>query len=202
MNAARNIFDSRIVRTLLGLHNFIILSSSIILTGILSYFLHRYRYRNTHLVYEEVIAVLTLFLYLFLSFLPALKSYRGYLSPLNHILSYLWLTGLIFSSQDYSGHRCLYNSPPYVNRCRLKHTIQSFWIIGFAYLFLNSIMEALMWAGSARRDQLGNEIDNTTTTKNRGLTTTTTTGAGTTCGTCNNTVLPVHNGTGIHTTTV
>lgn len=63
-------------------------------------------------------------------FLPAIKSYRGYMLPLNMALSYLWLTSLIFSSQDYSGRRCYYNSPPLVNRCGLKHTVQAFFIIG------------------------------------------------------------------------
>ncbi|KAK0744532.1 hypothetical protein B0T21DRAFT_389842 [Apiosordaria backusii] len=144
----KRFFDNRIIRTFLGFHNFLILASSTILTGLLSYLLHRYRYRNTHLVYQEVIAVLTLFLYLFATFLPAFKFYRGYMLPLNLVLSYLWLTSLIFSSQDYSGNRCFYNSPPFVSRCRLKHTIQAFWIIGFSYLFLNSILEALMWAGT------------------------------------------------------
>lgn len=84
---------------------------------------------HTHLVFQEVIAVLTLFLYLFAFFLPALKSYRGYLLPLNLLLSYLWLTSLIFSSQDYSGHRC-HSGPPYYGHCRLKHTIQAFQILG------------------------------------------------------------------------
>ena len=144
MDTVRNLFDNPIVRTFLGLHNFIILASSTIITGIMSYFLHRYRYRNTHLVYAEVIAVLTLAFYLFGTISPAFKNYKGYLLPLNLLLSYLWLTGLIFSSQDYAGHRCYYNSPPpiagpnpnsFVNRsshCRLKHAAQAFWIIGLS----------------------------------------------------------------------
>ena len=73
---------------------------------------------------------MTLFLYLFAMFLPALKSYRGYLLPLSLVLSYLWLTSLIFSSQDYAGHRCRYHSPPNVDHCGLKHTVQAFSIIG------------------------------------------------------------------------
>ncbi|KAK4168383.1 hypothetical protein QBC43DRAFT_376049 [Cladorrhinum sp. PSN259] len=188
MDSASHLFDNPIVRTFLGLHNLIILASSTIITGIISYLLHRYRYRNTHLVYEEVIAVLTLFFYLFASISPAFKNYRGYLLPLNLLLSYLWLTGLIFSSQDYAGHRCYYNSPPPMltynpntplsnpnnpvnrsNHCRLKHAVQAFWIIGFSYLFLNAIMEALMWA-NARRNRL---VSNGNVEKDRPLTTTT-----------------------------
>lgn len=63
-------------------------------------------------------------------FLPVIKSYRGYMLPLNLILSYLWLTSLIFSAHDYSGRRCIFHSPPLLNRCRLKHTVQAFQIIG------------------------------------------------------------------------
>jgi hypothetical protein len=62
--------------------------------------------------------------------LPALKAYHGYMLPLNLALTYLWLTSLIFSSQDYSGGRCRYFSPPGVGRCGLKHTAQAFFIIG------------------------------------------------------------------------
>ncbi|KAK3361371.1 hypothetical protein B0T24DRAFT_599096 [Lasiosphaeria ovina] len=85
-------------------------------------------------------------------FLPALKAYRGYLLPLNLALSYLWLTSVIFSSQDYSGHRCYYNSPPLVNRCGLKHTVQAFNIIGF-------ITEGLMWARHRGSWPLGGGVE-------------------------------------------
>lgn len=126
----------KVHRSLLGLHNFLIFASSAILTGLLSHFIHRahrmgYSARGlgVHIIFQEVIAVLTLFLYLFAMFLPALKSYRGHLLPLNLALSYLWLTSLIFSSRDYSGGRCSYG-PPYFGHCRLKHAIQAFWILG------------------------------------------------------------------------
>jgi hypothetical protein len=68
--------------------------------------------------------VITLFFYLFAIVLPALKSYRGYMLPLNLALAYLWLTSLIFTSQDWSGGRC----GGYY--CALKHTVQAFYIIG------------------------------------------------------------------------
>lgn len=92
-------------------------------------------------------------------FLPALKAYRGYLLPLNLALSYLWLTSVIFSSQDYSGHRCYYNSPPLVNRCGLKHTVQAFNIIGFVTLLENSITEGLMWARHRGSWPLGGGVE-------------------------------------------
>ncbi|KAK3693064.1 hypothetical protein B0T22DRAFT_367887 [Podospora appendiculata] len=173
MNTAKNTAGQLVHRSMLGINNFIILSSSAIITGILSYFIHRYRGRGTHLIYQEVIAVVTLFLYLFAVFLPILKSYRGYLLPLNLALSYLWLTSLIFSSQDYSGRRCYYNSPPLVNHCGLKHTVQAFNIIGFSMLFLNTIIEALMWASHRGTKLFGNGV---ATEKNAPLNSTT--GAG------------------------
>jgi hypothetical protein len=147
-------FSGRVARILLGLNNLVILASSIIITGILAYFIN-WGYGGVHLVYNMVIvrttvnvdkhtltsvqAVLTLFFYIFAVVLPVLKSYRGYMLPLNLALTYLWLTSLIFSSQDYSGDRCSSDSsyPSYYSyysradsRCGLKHTIQAFQIIG------------------------------------------------------------------------
>jgi len=55
MDRTRSSLSNIIPRSMLGLNNLIILSSSAIITGILSWFLHRYRYRGTHLVYNEVI---------------------------------------------------------------------------------------------------------------------------------------------------
>ncbi|KAK1760011.1 hypothetical protein QBC47DRAFT_291706 [Echria macrotheca] len=139
-----------IPRSLLGLSNFSVLASSAIVTGIISWFLHRWPgYRNTHLIYQEVIAVLTLLIYLFALALPAFKGYRGYGLPLTLALSYLWLTSLIFASQDWSGHRCYYSQPVY-DYCRMKHAVQAFQIIGFCSLLFNTVIEAIMWAEHRR----------------------------------------------------
>jgi hypothetical protein len=54
MDTRGGFFSGRTARTLLGINNFIILASSAIITGILSYFLH-WGYRGTHLIYNEVI---------------------------------------------------------------------------------------------------------------------------------------------------
>lgn len=55
MDTRGGFFSGRIARTLLGINNFIILASSVIITGVLSYFLRHWGYRGTHLVYNEVI---------------------------------------------------------------------------------------------------------------------------------------------------
>jgi hypothetical protein len=54
------------------------------------------------------------------------------LLPLNIILSYLWLTSLIFTSQDWAGGRCRYNTfnMGLGTHCGLKHTAMAFFIIG------------------------------------------------------------------------
>ena len=115
-------------------------------------------------------AVVTLFFYLFAMVFPAIKRYLGYMLPLNLVLSYLWITSLIFTSQDYSGRRC--GSAYYYTRashCNLKHTVQAFEIIGLcvlfhvlyhmiaqltiwnsSFLFFNVVLEAMMWASHHR----------------------------------------------------
>lgn len=58
MNGHRNnntTLTNVIPRTLLGLSNLIVLSSSAINTGILSHFFHKHHGRGTHLIYNEVI---------------------------------------------------------------------------------------------------------------------------------------------------
>lgn len=54
MDTRGGFFNGRIARILLGVNNFVILASSIIITAIVSYFIH-WGYRRTHVVYEEVI---------------------------------------------------------------------------------------------------------------------------------------------------
>ncbi|KAL2152828.1 hypothetical protein VTH82DRAFT_3983 [Thermothelomyces myriococcoides] len=152
MAMGTDLFSGRIARALLSFNNVMILASSAILLGILSYYIS-WGYRSTHLIYNEVIAVVTLFLYLFAVVLPVLKSYRGYLLPLNLILTYLWLTSLIFSSQDYSGGRCVRRGRS--TRCGTMHTVQAFFIVGFCFLFFNTILEALMWASHRRNQERG-----------------------------------------------
>ncbi|KAH6843492.1 hypothetical protein B0I37DRAFT_408316 [Chaetomium sp. MPI-CAGE-AT-0009] len=149
MNTREGFFSSRIARGLLGANNIIILACSIINTGILAYFIN-WNYRGTHLIYNQVIkAALTVFFYLIAIVLPALKSYRGYMLPLNLALTYLWLTSLIFTTEEYSGNRCR------PRRCGLKHAVQAFYIIGFVFLLFNTILEALMWASHWRNRQAG-----------------------------------------------
>ncbi|KAL2264517.1 hypothetical protein VTJ83DRAFT_7027 [Remersonia thermophila] len=137
-------FTGRIPRWLVTLSNFVIFASSAILVGTISYFV-RWGYRGTWWIYPLVIAVVTLFIYLITMFLPILKRYRGYMLPVNFILSYLWVTALIFAAQRFAGGRCVFYPVPR-RGCSVAHAILTFWIIGFVFLIFNIIMEALMWA--------------------------------------------------------
>ncbi|KAL2116198.1 hypothetical protein VTJ04DRAFT_10453 [Mycothermus thermophilus] len=143
---AGSFFTGRAARALLSFSNFMVFASSAILVGIISYYI-RWGYRGVHWVYPLVIAVITLFIYLITLFLPILKSYRGYMLPLNFILTYLWVTALIFAAQRFAGGRCRFTAV----RCGLQHTILAFWIIGFVFLLHNVVVEALMWAHHWKR---------------------------------------------------
>jgi hypothetical protein len=50
----RNFFNGPVPRALLGINSAVILASSIVLIGILSYFIN-WDYRGTHVIYQEVI---------------------------------------------------------------------------------------------------------------------------------------------------
>ncbi|WEW59208.1 hypothetical protein PRK78_004677 [Emydomyces testavorans] len=114
--------------------------SAVIVMGIVSYFIHKGP-KGTHLIYEEVIAVLSVAF-----FLPGLISpfmpRVGWLAfPVDLIFSYLWLTSFIFASQDYSaGANCLAHSPPGIG-CRIKHASQAFIFIAFFCTMCSAVME-------------------------------------------------------------
>ncbi|KAF4591793.1 might be a transmembrane protein [Ophiocordyceps camponoti-floridani] len=124
--------------------------SSVIVTGLVSHFLQRYSHRGTHIVYTEVIAVITVALYMFGMILPLFDFYEGFLMPVNLAFSYLWLTSFIFAAQDWSGDRCVL-APPGRGECGKKHTIEAFTFLAFFFLLCNTIAEALLW-GLHRRD--------------------------------------------------
>ncbi|PHH87246.1 hypothetical protein CDD83_9129 [Cordyceps sp. RAO-2017] len=127
---------------ILGSH-FMIFLSSLIVTALLSYFIHTNSFRGAHLIYQEVIATVTLAIYLFGMLLPLIDSYRGYLMPMNLILSYLWLTSFIFTAQDWGGGRCIF-SPPNFGECRKKHAAEAFTFLAFFFLICNTVAEGYL----------------------------------------------------------
>ncbi|KJZ71517.1 hypothetical protein HIM_09105 [Hirsutella minnesotensis 3608] len=131
------------LRMIIMFNHFMVFVSSVIVTGLVSYFLARDPYRSAHLIFQEVIAVITLLFWMFGTFLPLVDRYGGYLMPANLIMSYLWLTSFIFSAQDWSGNRCWYTGPRSGN-CGRKHTIEAFNFIALFFLLSNTVAEAIL----------------------------------------------------------
>ncbi|EHK41983.1 uncharacterized protein TrAtP1_011649 [Trichoderma atroviride] len=124
-------------------NHLMVLISSIIVTGLASWFLAKYDYRGVDIVYQEVIAVITLGFWLIGSVLPLIGRYRGYLAPLNLVFSYLWLTSFIFSSQDWSSGKCGFGKPGQ-GHCSRKHAIDAFNFLAFFFLLANTIVEGIL----------------------------------------------------------
>lgn len=70
-------------------------------------------------------ATITLAVSIVAMVLPFIHRYKGYLLPFNLIMSYLWLTSFIFSTQDWAGGRCPLNGPG-SGDCGLKKTVIAF----------------------------------------------------------------------------
>jgi len=137
-------FQARL-RYLAFANHAIVWVSSLIVTGILSYFLKKYSSaHNTHIIYQEVIAVITLALWTLGMVLPLISRYGGHLWPINLILSYLWLTSFIFSAQDWSRGYCRRYSYGF-GRCGLKKTVIAFNFLAFFFLLCNAIIESRIW---------------------------------------------------------
>ncbi|KAI2465235.1 hypothetical protein F4781DRAFT_410044 [Annulohypoxylon bovei var. microspora] len=108
--------------------NALIWISAVIVMGILSYFISLNNYVGNHIIYEEVISVLTVAFFL-ISFI--LGTYPGYILLFNIIFSYLWLVSVVFTAEDWSSD---YASP-------LTHTVEAFSFIAFFFLLFNVISD-------------------------------------------------------------
>jgi len=136
---------SKTIRPLLAASQFLQWTSSVIVLGIVSYFINKFSV-GEHLIYEEVIAALNVALYLPAMILPFMKWYKGYMLPVGFAMSYLWLTAFIFNAQDYSWHHnCAANSPAGVNKCGLKKTIEAFAFLTFFFTLTSIVLEYLLW---------------------------------------------------------
>ncbi|KAJ5715582.1 uncharacterized protein N7483_012763 [Penicillium malachiteum] len=121
-------------------------SSAVIVMGLTSYFISKGP-RGQHIIYQEVIATLSVafFLPAFISpFLPSALS--KFVLLIDVIFSYLWLTAFIFSAQDYNEHSCYFDSPPGVT-CGRKKANESFIFLAFVFTFFGMFLEvASLWA--------------------------------------------------------
>ena len=79
--------------------NIIIWISAVIVMGILSYLISQNNNQGDHVIYEEVVAVLTVALFL-VAFV--LGAYAGFFLLFNLIFSYLWLVVVAFVASDFT----------------------------------------------------------------------------------------------------
>lgn len=80
-----------------GAFNVIVWISAVIVMGILSYLISLNNNQGSHVIYEEVISVLTVAFYLAAFFLGT-----GYVLIFNLIFSYLWLVAVAFTASDWT----------------------------------------------------------------------------------------------------
>ncbi|KAJ5376044.1 hypothetical protein N7509_012930 [Penicillium cosmopolitanum] len=121
-------------------------SSAVIVMGLTSFFISRGPH-GQHLLYQEVISVLSVVFFIpaFISpFLPTALS--KFVLLIDVIFSYLWLTAFIFAAQDYNQHSCYLSSPPGVT-CGRKKANESFIFLAFIFTFFGMFLQvAALWA--------------------------------------------------------
>ncbi|KAJ5545093.1 hypothetical protein N7535_006520 [Penicillium sp. DV-2018c] len=120
-------------------------ASAVIVMGITSFFISRGPH-GQHIIYQEVIAVMSVVFFLpsfFSPFMP--QKLSKYVIVNDVVFSYLWLTAFIFAAQDYNWRDCFAHSPPGVG-CGRKKANETFIFIAFFCTFFGGILEfALLW---------------------------------------------------------
>jgi len=120
--------------------------SAVIVMGLTSYFISKGP-TGQHIIYQEVIAVLSVLFFLptFVSlFLPSALS--KIVLVIDVIFSYLWLTAFIFAAQDYNWHLCYFHAPAGIS-CGRKHANEAFMFLAFFFTFCGIFLEvAALWA--------------------------------------------------------
>ncbi|KAK0732912.1 hypothetical protein B0T26DRAFT_736054 [Lasiosphaeria miniovina] len=107
--------------------NVIIWISAVIVMGILSYLISLDNNQGDHVIYEEVISVLTVAFFLVSFFIGA---YHGFVLFFNLIFSYLWLVAVAFTASDFTH-----------SDSALLHTVEAFSFIAFFFLFFNVVYD-------------------------------------------------------------
>ncbi|RYO85983.1 hypothetical protein DL766_007247 [Monosporascus sp. MC13-8B] len=112
--------------------------SAVIVMGIVSYFISQSTYYvGRHLIYVEVISVLTVAFFV-ASFL--LGRSPGYSLLFNIIFSYLWLVAVVFTAESWS----------HSGAGVLPHTVEAFSFIAFFFLVFNILHDWNLGFGGAR----------------------------------------------------
>ncbi|KAL2868958.1 uncharacterized protein BJX67DRAFT_379450 [Aspergillus lucknowensis] len=120
--------------------------SAVIVMGITSYFINKGP-RGQHIIYQEVIAVLSVVFFLpaFLSpFMPKMLSPFVFL--IDVVFSYLWLTAFIFAAQDYNENDCFLYAPPF-RSCGRKKANEAFIFLAFIFTLIGMLLELFaLWS--------------------------------------------------------
>ncbi|KAF9894456.1 hypothetical protein FE257_007959 [Aspergillus nanangensis] len=121
-------------------------ASAVIVMGITSYFIHRGP-RGQHLIYQEVIAVMSVVFFIPAFISPFMPTSLGKIVIfIDVIFSYLWLTAFIFAAQDYNLNDCFLHSPPFLG-CGKKKANEAFIFLAFIFTFFGMFLEvAGLWA--------------------------------------------------------
>ncbi|PGH31890.1 hypothetical protein GX50_05325 [[Emmonsia] crescens] len=124
--------------------------SSVIVMGIVAYFLHKFT-RGQHLKYEIVISVLSVAFFLPGLISPFIPMVGRFAFPIDIIFSYLWLTSFIFTAQDYNWHECGLNAPP-GGKCSLKFALEAFTFLAFFGCLAAAMLEIYnLWSYNKTR---------------------------------------------------
>jgi len=112
---------------LLFFSNILIWISAVIVMGILSYFISVNNNQGSHIIYEEVISVLTVVFFLLAFFIGA---YGDHLLIFNLVFSYLWIVAVAFTADDFTH-----------SNSALAETVEAFSFIAFFCLLFNVVHE-------------------------------------------------------------
>lgn len=128
--------------------NFIVWVSSVIVVGITGKFLNDYDH-DQHIIFEMVIAALTLGFWLPSFVLPLWSGYKQYYSAPNFIFSYLWLTAFVFAAQDYNEAECKWNAPTTGGDCGKKLTNEAFIFLAMFFCIVAFLVDVCAWKRAA-----------------------------------------------------
>ncbi|CAL5871590.1 uncharacterized protein PFLUO_LOCUS5843 [Penicillium psychrofluorescens] len=140
------LFSTAIARPLQLLTRMMQWTSSVIAMSLTAFLLHRGP-KGQHLIYQVVIAVLSVVFFLPALVSPFLPTTLGmFVLAIDIIFSYLWLTAFIFAAQDYSTQACYFRAPPGLG-CSRKKANEAFIFLAFIFTFIGAILEvAALWA--------------------------------------------------------
>ncbi|KAK2735832.1 hypothetical protein FQN57_001109 [Myotisia sp. PD_48] len=113
--------------------------SAVIVMGIMSYFIRRFS-TGLHITYTEVIAVVSVVLFLPGLVSPLVPQIGIVALPIDIIFCFLWLTSFIFAAQDYTTGNCFARAPAR-GRCSLKRTVTAFAFLAFFGCFVSAGLE-------------------------------------------------------------